>query len=247
MAGQTAPPRGETGRPFASPPAEAEGRAGGWLAARDPRAKLLAAFGLSLGLALTPSHAAALAGLTGGLMRLAAAGRGRVRLGPRQLAANGYVVFLWLSLLFRIAPGPGPWLAFHPEGAVLALLVTLKANAILVLNLVLLGATPVSDLAHALAHFRVPPKLVALLLLFHRYLHVLGEEYQRMRRAMRARAFVPGNDLHTYLSLAHLVGGLLVKSLERAERVYGAMPAGASPAPIGSWTISPGGGATPYS
>ena len=44
-----------------------------------------------------------------------------------------------------------------------------------------------------------------------------------MRQAMRARGFKPKTDKHTYRSYAWLIGMLLVKSWDRAERVYDAM------------------------
>jgi cobalt/nickel transport system permease protein len=40
---------------------------------------------------------------------------------------------------------------------------------------------------------------------------------------MKARAFRPAFSLHTYRSYANLVGMLLVRSVDRAERVHAAM------------------------
>jgi cobalt/nickel transport system permease protein len=40
---------------------------------------------------------------------------------------------------------------------------------------------------------------------------------------MKARAFWPRSDLHTWRSLGYLIGMLLVRSLERAERILKAM------------------------
>jgi cobalt/nickel transport system permease protein len=44
-----------------------------------------------------------------------------------------------------------------------------------------------------------------------------------LRIAMRVRGFRPGSNRHTWRSLGYLVGMLLVRSLERAERVRAAM------------------------
>ena len=44
-----------------------------------------------------------------------------------------------------------------------------------------------------------------------------------MRKAMQARGFKPTTNTHTYRSYAWLVGMLLVKSWDRAERVNDAM------------------------
>ena len=40
---------------------------------------------------------------------------------------------------------------------------------------------------------------------------------------MKARCFRPGTNLHTYRTYAYLVAMLLLKSYDRAERVYKAM------------------------
>jgi cobalt/nickel transport system permease protein len=56
-----------------------------------------------------------------------------------------------------------------------------------------------------------------------RYLDVISREYKRMRKAMKARAFIPRNSWHTWRSFGYLVGMLLVRSLERSERIYAAM------------------------
>jgi cobalt/nickel transport system permease protein len=40
---------------------------------------------------------------------------------------------------------------------------------------------------------------------------------------MRVRGFVPRTNMHTYKSYAYLVGMLLVRSYDRAERIHKAM------------------------
>ena len=56
-----------------------------------------------------------------------------------------------------------------------------------------------------------------------RYIDVLHQEYQRLRIAMKARGFRPQNSRHTYVSFGYLVGMMLVRALERSERVLAAM------------------------
>ena len=114
-------------------------------------------------------------------------------------------------------------LAYNPAGTHLAWLITLKTNAILLAVLALLASNPVNDILHALAHLKVPPKLVTMFLLFYRYLHVLHHEYLRLRQAVVVRCFQPGTNLHTYRTYGQLMGVLLLRSLDRSERVYHAM------------------------
>jgi cobalt/nickel transport system permease protein len=56
-----------------------------------------------------------------------------------------------------------------------------------------------------------------------RYIDVLDAEFMRLRQAMRARAFVPRSNRHSWNSFGWLIGMLLVRSLERSERILAAM------------------------
>jgi cobalt/nickel transport system permease protein len=136
-----------------------------------------------------------------------------------------FVAFLWLVLPWHLELGPEwSWsLVYDPKGLVLAGAITLKANAIVMILIGLLSTSPVNNLFHALAHLKAPEKLVHLFLFFYRYLHVLHREYHKLTLAMRVRGFKPGNNLHTYRAYANLAGMVLVKSYDRAQRVYQAM------------------------
>lgn len=192
----------------------------------DPRGKLLAAFGFSLILGLGRGRTAALLGLGLGLCAIVVA---RIPIGTllrRTAAVNAFVAMLWLSLPWRLTLGPDLWtpaLAFDPAGLELALTLTLKVNAIFLVLLALPGTSGVTDLLHALAHFHLPSKLVVLFFLFHRYLFVIHEEYVSLRQAMAIRCFRPSAGLRTCQAYANLVGMLLTRSLERADRVHQAM------------------------
>jgi cobalt/nickel transport system permease protein len=189
----------------------------------DPRAKLLAAAALSLAVGLSGSPVVWWGGLVGGL---SVVGLARLPLGPlarRLVAVNAFVALLWVVLPWRVQVAGPDWLAYHPQGLALAGAITVKTNAIVLALLGLLATSPANALFHALAHLRAPSKLVHLFLFFYRYLHVLHREYHRLTLAMRARGFRPGNNLHTYRSYGQLAGMVLVKSFDRAERVYQAM------------------------
>jgi len=204
----------------------ANGQGHGPLTRLDPRAKLLAALGFSLVTSLCASPWAATAALSLGLGLTLAA---RLGLGPvlrRTATVNVFVLFLWVFLPWRLEIAPNVLeasLVFNPPGLSLAWLITLKVNAIFFALTGLLATSRVNDLLHAMAHLRLPGKLVTLFLLFFRYLFVLHREYQRLTLAMRVRCFTPGNNLHTYRSYANVVGMLLVRSFDRAERVFQAM------------------------
>ncbi len=144
----------------------------------------------------------------------------------RLLVVNLFVVLLWFFLPFT-EEGPkvfgvGP-LEVTSTGLVHTLVITLKTNSIVIATVAILGTSQIFSLTHALRHLRVPEKLVMLFFFFYRYITVMHEEYSRMRRAMKVRGFLPRTDIHTYRTVAYLVGMLLVRSYDRAERVYQAM------------------------
>jgi cobalt/nickel transport system permease protein len=160
---------------------------------------------------------------------VAAALAARLPAGPvlRRLAGLGaFVALLWIVLPLT-TPGPetlrlGP-LAVSRAGLALAGRITLKANAIALVLTALVSTLEITTLGHALSHLRVPDKLIHLFLFTVRYVDVLHHEYSRLRQAMRVRCFRPGANGHTYRTFGHLVGMLLVKSLDRSERILAAM------------------------
>ncbi|MFH1117229.1 MAG: cobalt ECF transporter T component CbiQ [Pseudomonadota bacterium] len=192
----------------------------------DPRARILAALVFSVVTALIHSlWAAALASVFPAVLILAA--RISIRGVMSRLAVvNTFILFLWLFLPFtsqgEIVYAFGP-LKVHDEGLRLALLMTLKSNAIVMALIALLATCPVVNLVHALSHLGVPDKLVHLFFFCFRYLHVIHDEYHRLANAMKIRGFRPRTDIHTYRSVAHLVGMLLVRSFDRSSRILDAM------------------------
>ncbi len=145
----------------------------------------------------------------------------------RFLLANLFLSLFWLFLLFEEYDPPYLLEVFafkiSLQGMLLALQLALKANALLMITIALLGTSNLLALAHGLLHLRVPVKLVVIFFLCYRYLTVLHEEYTEVKRAVLARGFLPRNNLFTYRTLAYLVAVLLLRSWERAEEIYRAM------------------------
>jgi cobalt/nickel transport system permease protein len=57
----------------------------------------------------------------------------------------------------------------------------------------------------------------------YRYIFVVFDEFDRMRQARLARSFGRRRGWQEWVTSAQLLGMLLIRSLDRAERVYGAM------------------------
>lgn len=201
-------------------------RGGQWLGRRDPRLLVVVTVLFALMTVSLQTLTAAVLALGVGV---AAAAAGGLRLGAllKRLAALEALMLVLLATLPFTVPGEavlslGPVTATR-EGLHAAALIVLRANAVVLALLGLLGGMEPAVLGHALARLGVPHKLVHLLLLTVRQIALLDDERRRLRRAMRARAFVPRSDRHTWVSYGNLIGMLLVRSLERARRIEAAM------------------------
>lgn len=145
----------------------------------------------------------------------------------RVVPANFFIFLLWLFIPFTYKSNPYivdfDFIKISEEGVVKTLIITLKCNAIMFATIVFLGTSNVISLTCALIYYKVPSKLVFLFFMFYRYLSVMHEEYVNLKRAVLARGFVPGTNLHTYKTYGYLIGSLIIKSFERSEEIYKAM------------------------
>ena len=192
----------------------------------DPRVKIIVAILYSIVVAVSSNFSALLPALGVSVFLIVLSKLSIRKVFYRPLLVNGMIIFLWLFLpftykgeiLFTIGP-----LAGTKEGILYASQITIKCNAILLAMIALLSTTPIFTLGYAMSQLYFPNKLMHLFLFTYRYIHVIFQEYNRLINAMRIRGFIPGTNLHTYRSYAYLVGMLLVRSYERAERIHKAM------------------------
>jgi cobalt/nickel transport system permease protein len=94
---------------------------------------------------------------------------------------------------------------------------------VLLMLLALIGSLEFSELGRALGGLGAPERLVQLLLFTVRAIDLIGREYRTLRSAMRVRAFRMRTSPHVWRSMGYLFGMLLVRSLDRSERILGAM------------------------
>jgi len=192
----------------------------------DPRVKLCLALAYAFLVALSDSILVSCVALVLGIVLVSIAGLKAGLILKRIRILLLFIVLLWITLPLGV-PGTIVFtlgsLHISAEGIRQALTISLKATAVVILIIALLGTSSVFSLVHALSHFHVPKKLLYLFFLSYRYVHVIGVEYYRLRAAMRVRAFNPGTNMHTLRSYGYLVGMLLVRSFERSDRIYHAM------------------------
>jgi len=124
-------------------------------------------------------------------------------------------------MLVRIGPQ-----AFWVRGGVLSCL-SLCGKFVLTVSalLALVSTTRFSGLLQALAWFRCPRLLLVELSFLYRYLFVLVEQVQRMKRARDSRGVGAGRLGWRLRATGGIIGSLFVRTLERGERIYAAMAA----------------------
>jgi cobalt/nickel transport system permease protein len=193
----------------------------------DPRWKLaaltLAAVAVAVLRSLPPVAVA-----LGGAVVLALVSRLPMRWYGRRLAAVALVLALFLALLPLLLHNGGPAWTLGPlrlswYGLRTALLLCGKALTIVSLMLVLLATAPLTATLKAAHALRLPGLVVQLVVLTYRYAFVLAEELARLRVALRVRGYRHRASRHSYRTVGHVAGTLLVRGSERAERVGQAM------------------------
>ncbi len=124
----------------------------------------------------------------------------------------------------------GPWGMTISDAGLLRLAAIVTRSLISLQAAVLLTATTrFPDILHALRHLKVPAVLVAIIAFMYRYLFVLADEVERLLRARAARSGrlpdQPGGGSVAWRAAVtgHMAGQLLVRSLDRSDRVYQAM------------------------
>ena len=192
----------------------------------DPRIKLLAAFIFSAVTSVSNRFFPLFSAFVIAFILLASARLPLKTVLLRLLFANLFIFLLWIFIPFTmkgellISLGP---LVISKEGLFYCFLLTVKTNAILIILITLTATMPVFTMGRAMSCFGVPAKIVTLFIFSYRYIHAILLEYKRLREAMEIRGFRPKTNMHTYRSYAYLVGMLIVKSHDRAERVHSAM------------------------
>ena len=199
---------------------------GGGIRRVDPRTRIIAVVTFSVTVVALDDLLALALALAMSLLFMTAAHLPPGRTLRRVAAMDGFVVFMLLMLPFTVPGDPVVHiggLSATWQGFALALRIALKANAVVLALLALVGSLDSVTFGHALHRLRVPENLVHLLMFTVRYIEVLHQEYLRLRTAMKARGFKARNSAHTYKSFGYLIGMMLVRALERSERILAAM------------------------
>lgn len=134
---------------------------------------------------------------------------------PLAFLVGAFNPILDRQVLFHLGPlgVSGGWVSFLSILTRFALTVSAA--------LALLALTGINSICEALARSGVPRPFVVQLLFLNRYLFVLTGEAERISRARSLRSC--GQKAMNFRVFIQIVGHLLLRTLDRAERVYRAM------------------------
>jgi cobalt/nickel transport system permease protein len=114
-------------------------------------------------------------------------------------------------------------LSLSPRGLTFAVVLLVKAVALLSLLMAAATTAPADVYLKALHCLRVPGVVVQIAALTVRYLAVVLEEFGTIRIALRVRGYRQHASLESLRTVGHVAGMLVVRSSERAERVAQAL------------------------
>lgn len=175
-------------------------------------AKLAGALGLVLALVLLPrTQVAALLAVAAILICIAAASR-----------IPALFLVKRLLLLEPLVIGVAVLALYQPGGGWIFAVILLKTNLCLLTTVLLANTTSFTEILRVLKRLHIPWIFVTTLTLMYRYLFVLADEAERMRRARASRTFTQRRGFQ-WQTMATVVGQLFIRASERAERIYDSM------------------------
>lgn len=178
----------------------------------DPRWKLAAMLVFALGAAILRTPVPLIVALLVSFALLVLA-----RLSMRRIAERIGLLLLAVLPFAVVLP------IFVEHGWLLATTIALRCVTIGLIAFFVANTAPLPRTLAAARSLGVPGAVVLIAQLAERYLHVLFGEARRMRVAMRTRGFRLRTNAHSYRTVGHVAGALLVRGHERAERVAAAM------------------------
>jgi cobalt/nickel transport system permease protein len=193
----------------------------------DPRWKLAALLLAAVAVVFLVTWPAALTAL-GAAQGLVLAGRLPLRWYLSRLGGVALVLGLFAAplpfLLHEASPAVvwGP-VQFSWHGVVIGVVLLARGLTVATLMLVLLGTAPLDATLKAAHSLRVPGFFVQLTLFTYRFLALVADELARVRVALRVRGYRNRPTRHSYRTIGHVAGTLLVRSYERGDRVAQAM------------------------
>jgi|GEM_PF-355800 len=192
----------------------------------DPRARIIGTVAFAFAVVLSDKFAPLLIALLCSCCMVALAKLSFKQTLKKMAAMDSFMLYLLVMLPFT-TPGDAFFQVqgFNAsvQGLERGIQITLKANAVVLMLFASVSIIPSSTLGSALGALKVSPKLIQLLLFTLRYLSVIANEFQRLRRAMKARAFILKFNWHSWQSMGYLIAMMLLRAMQRSQQIIKAM------------------------
>lgn len=111
----------------------------------------------------------------------------------------------------------------YKEGLFLSLFITVRTVAILMVFFVMLETTPFIQNMKALYFLKLPDKFISLVFFSYRYIYVYLEELRKMKNTLKLRGYRNRLSIHGLRIHSRVIGSILLRSFEQADRVCSAM------------------------
>lgn len=193
----------------------------------DPRAKLVGFVALIVICVSTPpDRYAAFAAFLGLELALVLLSRLPWRhVFKRMLVVLPFILVVAVFLPF-FSKGGGSYnlgpLTVSAHGLLVLWNVAAKSTVSVLAVILLSSTTPFPELLKGMERLKVPKLLTTVMSFMYRYIFVLVDEAQRMRRARDSRGW-SGKWFWQGKVVGHMIAALFLRSYERGERVYAAM------------------------
>jgi len=192
----------------------------------DPRVRVAAVILFAVLICLCGRFVVLATGLAAGILLLLASGVTLWKAAQRLISLNAFMILLAVTMPLLV-PGPTVFqfgsLEWSAAGLLRAAQVAARANAVMLMLTAMLGTLEAPHLGFALDGLGLSGKFTHLILFMVRYTEIIHHEYHHLRDAMLLRGFRPRTDRHTLRAFGYLIGQLLVRSVNRAERIFDAM------------------------
>lgn len=140
----------------------------------------------------------------------------------RVLIALPFTLFTGISnLIFNKEIALYVWNIGISEGMVSFCSIFLKTILTVMAVLILISTTSMNDLVYVMIEFRIPSIIIIQIMMTYRYINVLLEEISVMYYAYILRA--PKQKGIKLKDMGPFLGQLIIRSFDRAERIYNAM------------------------
>jgi cobalt/nickel transport system permease protein len=194
---------------------------------RDARAKTLALFAIIIVCVTTPPQAwFAFCIYAGMVIIIAAASRVPFRyLLTRALVVVPFILVVAVFVPFMHGGAPAArwgWLTVSRSGLLILWNVTAKSLISVSCLILLTSTTPFSDLMRGFERLHVPVFFTTVTSFMYRYIFIIVDEAERMKRARDSRNY-QGRWIWHAKVIGYMIASLFLRSQERAEHVYNAM------------------------